>query len=61
MISTFAASLQKPGLHCTALHCTQQLQNCSVEIKVSKNHKQALRATPPAFFVLAHALSQQLL
>jgi len=32
-----------------------------VEIKVSKNHKQALRATPPAFFVLAHALSQQLL
>lgn len=41
----------------TAMHCTQQLQN--VQWKSSfQNHKQALRATPPAF-VLAHALSNK--
>ncbi len=43
----------------TAMHCTQQLQN--VQWKSSfQNHKQALRATPPAF-VLAHALSNKYL
>jgi hypothetical protein len=59
MISTFAASLQKPGLHCTALHTTtSKLFSGNQGFKIIK---QALRATPPAFFVLAHALSQQLL